>query len=183
MFNVAQQWNRCLDVIKANIPAEQFNAWFAPIVAVDFDPETDRVTLRVPSQFFVEKIEDRYITILSAALRKVFGENVKNKTTIDGKNGIFYSLRIRTFDEVENYSKKKLIAIDDDLLSESDLVNIKLLDDNQKMIYKNIKNQELNSIKELEDNYTGIDSTRIVHDLLELNLIEYKEIYQLDDYQ
>ncbi len=77
MFNVAQQWNRCLDVIKANIPAEQFNAWFAPIVAVDFDPETDRVTLRVPSQFFVEKIEDRYITILSAALRKVFGENVK----------------------------------------------------------------------------------------------------------
>ena len=77
MFNVAQQWNRCLDVIKANLPAEQFNAWFAPIVAVDFDPETDRVTLRVPSQFFVEKIEDRYITILSAALRKVFGENVK----------------------------------------------------------------------------------------------------------
>ena len=77
MFNVAHQWNRCLDVIKANLPAEQFNAWFAPIVAVDFDPETDRVTLRVPSQFFVEKIEDRYITILSAALRKVFGENVK----------------------------------------------------------------------------------------------------------
>ena len=77
MFNVAQQWNRCLDVIKANLPAEQFNAWFAPIVAVDFDPETDRVTLRVPSQFLVEKIEDRYITILSAALRKVFGENVK----------------------------------------------------------------------------------------------------------
>ena len=77
MFNVAQQWNRCLDVIKANLPAEQFDVWFAPIVAVDFDQENNRVTLRVPSQFFVEQIEGRYITILSAALKKVFGENVR----------------------------------------------------------------------------------------------------------
>ena len=77
MINVAQQWNRCLDVIKANIPAEQFNAWFAPIVAVDFDQEKNRVTLRVPSQFYIEKLEDRYLSILSAALKKVFGENVK----------------------------------------------------------------------------------------------------------
>ena len=76
-----------------------------------------------------------------------------------------------------------MIAIDDDYLSESDLVNIKLLDSNQKMVYKNIKNQELTSIKELEDNYTGIDVTTIVYDLLELNLIEYKEIYQIDDYR
>ena len=77
MFNVAQQWNRCLGVIKANLPAEQFDVWFAPIVAVDFDPENNHVTLRVPSQFFVEQIEGRYITILSAALKKVFGDDVK----------------------------------------------------------------------------------------------------------
>ncbi len=77
MINVAQQWNRCLDVIKANLPAEQFDAWFAPIVAVDFDQENDRVTLRVPSQFFVEQIEGRYFNIISTALKRVFGENVK----------------------------------------------------------------------------------------------------------
>ena len=77
MFNVAQQWNRCLDAIKANLPAEQFDVWFAPIVAVDYNLENNRVTLRVPSQFFVEQIEGRYINILSAALKKVFGENVK----------------------------------------------------------------------------------------------------------
>ena len=77
MFNVAQQWNRCLDVIKANLPAEQFDVWFAPVVAVDYDQENSRVTLRVPSQFFVEQIEGRYINILSAALKKVFGEQVK----------------------------------------------------------------------------------------------------------
>jgi len=77
MFNVAQQWNRCLDVIKANLPAEQFNVWFAPIVAVDFDQENNRVTLKAPSQFFVEQIEERYINILSPALKMVFGDNVK----------------------------------------------------------------------------------------------------------
>ena len=77
MFNVTQQWNRCLDVIKANLPAEQYAAWFAPIVAVDFDQENNRVTLRVPSQYYVEQIEGRYINILSAALKKVFGDQVK----------------------------------------------------------------------------------------------------------
>ena len=77
MYNVTQQWNRCLDAIRANLPAEQFDAWFAPIVAVDYDQENSRVTLRVPSQFFVEQIEGRYINILSAALKKVFGDDVK----------------------------------------------------------------------------------------------------------
>ena len=77
MSNVAQQWNRCLDVIKANLPTEQFNAWFAPIVAVDFDQENNRVTLKVPSKFFVEQIEGRYFNILSAAMRMVYGENVR----------------------------------------------------------------------------------------------------------
>ena len=77
MFNVAQQWNRCLDVIKANLSTEQFDAWFAPIVAVDFDHETHRVTLKVPSEFFVEQIEGQYLNILSLALKKVFGDNVK----------------------------------------------------------------------------------------------------------
>ena len=77
MFNVAQQWNRCLDVIKANLQAEQYNAWFAPIVAVDYDPESNRVTLKAPSQFFVEKLEGQYINILKLALKREFGENVK----------------------------------------------------------------------------------------------------------
>ena len=77
MINVAQQWNRCLDIIKANLSTEQFDVWFRPIVAVDFDPESCRVTLKAPSEFFVEKIEEQYLNILSLALKNVFGENVK----------------------------------------------------------------------------------------------------------
>ena len=59
------------------MPAEQFNAWFAPIVADDLDQENNRVTLKVPSKFFVEQIEGRYINVLSSSLKKVFGDNVK----------------------------------------------------------------------------------------------------------
>ena len=77
MSNVAQQWNRCLAVIKANLPAEQYDVWFAPIDAVDYDQENNRVMLKVPSKFFVEQIEGRYINLLSSALKMVFGENVQ----------------------------------------------------------------------------------------------------------
>ena len=77
MITVAQQWNRCLDVIKANLPAEQYDVWFAPIDAVDYDQENNRVMLKVPSKFFVEQIEGRYINLLSSALKMVFGENVQ----------------------------------------------------------------------------------------------------------
>ena len=77
MSNVAQQWNRCLAVIKANLPAEQYDVWFAPIDAVDYDQENNRVMLKVPSKFFVEQIEGRFINLLSSALKMVFGENVQ----------------------------------------------------------------------------------------------------------
>jgi len=75
MNNVKQQWERCLALIKANLPAEQYNAWFAPIVAVGY--QDNHVTLKAPSQFFIEQIEERYLHLLSAALKHVFGENVQ----------------------------------------------------------------------------------------------------------
>jgi len=97
MFNVAQQWNRCLDVIKANLPAEQFNAWFAPIVAVDYDQENNHVTLKVPSEFYREKIEGHYLNILSLALKKVFGDNVK----------LFYKYNVVNGDETTSVKQQE----------------------------------------------------------------------------
>jgi len=75
VIDVKQQWNRCLDIVKDNLPTEQFNAWFAPIVALSY--ENDRLTLKVPSQFFIEQIEERYLNLLSLAMRRVFGKNVQ----------------------------------------------------------------------------------------------------------
>ena len=75
MNNLTQKWNTCLEIIKDNIPAEQFSAWFAPICAVKY--ENDTITLHAPSHFFVERIEEQYLGLLSAALRREFGPNVR----------------------------------------------------------------------------------------------------------
>lgn len=52
-----QLWSRCLSVIKDNISEASFNTWFAPIVALKY--EENVFVLQVPSQFFVEYIEEK----------------------------------------------------------------------------------------------------------------------------
>lgn len=68
------KWNKCLEIFKDNLPAEQYNAWFASIVAIDYTD--DRLTLGVESQFVIEQIESRYLSLVSSTLRRVFGDTV-----------------------------------------------------------------------------------------------------------
>lgn len=72
--NVKQLWNNCLEIIKDNVSAEQFNAWFDPIVPVKFEENT--LTLRVPSQFFVEMLEENYFNLLLHTFNRVFGQRI-----------------------------------------------------------------------------------------------------------
>ena len=68
-------WSKCLEIFRDNLDTEQFNAWFEPIVAESF---VDNVlTLRVPSQYFVQHIEKNFINLLKGTLRRVFGNDVK----------------------------------------------------------------------------------------------------------
>ena len=85
------QWNKCLEIFKDNLTTEQYNAWFAPIVAVDF--VDDKLTLNVPSEFFVEQIEERFYNLLKATLKRVFGKSVKlyynyNVVKDDNESGV-----------------------------------------------------------------------------------------------
>lgn len=68
-------WTRCLDLIRSNVGEERFNTWFACAKPVAFDGE--RITLQLPSMFFYQKYEDDFIDILSLALKKTFGHNIK----------------------------------------------------------------------------------------------------------
>ena len=43
-------WNRCLDVIKDNVPETTYNTWFAPIVPLKYEDKT--LILQIPSQDF-----------------------------------------------------------------------------------------------------------------------------------
>ncbi|MBR5102781.1 MAG: chromosomal replication initiator protein DnaA [Muribaculaceae bacterium] len=69
------EWTKCLEIFKDNLPAEQYDAWFKPITAISLDG--DKLTLQVPSFFFVEHIEQRYLHLLRSTLTRVFGADVK----------------------------------------------------------------------------------------------------------
>ncbi len=65
-------WNNCLEVIRDNIPEMAFNTWFAPIVPLNYK---DRVlTIQVPSQFFYEYLEDKYLDLIQQTLYREIGE-------------------------------------------------------------------------------------------------------------
>lgn len=70
-----EMWSKCLTVIRDNIGASAYNTWFAPIVPLEF--VNGVIVLQVPSQFFVEYIEEKYIDLLSRTLHRVIGAGTK----------------------------------------------------------------------------------------------------------
>lgn len=65
-------WNKCLNVIKDNIPEVAFNTWFAPIVPLKY--KDNMLTVQVPSQFFYEYLEDKYLDLIQQTLYREIGE-------------------------------------------------------------------------------------------------------------
>ncbi|MBR1768968.1 MAG: chromosomal replication initiator protein DnaA, partial [Bacteroidales bacterium] len=68
-------WNKCLAIIKDNLPEDTFKTWFLPLEPVSLI--NDELKIKVPSLFFYEWIETNYISILRASIRKVVGPNAK----------------------------------------------------------------------------------------------------------
>ena len=68
-------WNNCLRFIQQNIDPKQFNVWFRPIKPVSLVEST--LTVEVPSEFFREYVEDAYLEMLKAALKKELGVSAK----------------------------------------------------------------------------------------------------------
>ena len=68
-------WNNCLNFIQQNIDPKQFNLWFRPIKPVSLVEST--LTVEVPSEFFREYLEDAYLDLLKASLKKELGAGAK----------------------------------------------------------------------------------------------------------
>ncbi len=68
-------WNNCLKFIQSNIDQQQFKVWFGQIKALSLVEST--LTVEVPSEFFREYLEDTYLTVLKAALKKELGAGAK----------------------------------------------------------------------------------------------------------
>jgi len=65
-------WRNCLDVIRDIIPEAAFNTWFSPIVPLKY--EDNVLTIQVPSQFFYEYLEDKYIDLIQQTLYRKIGD-------------------------------------------------------------------------------------------------------------
>ena len=67
-----QLWNNCLDVIRDNISEDAFKSWFVPIVPIQYKDNV--LTVQIPSQFFYEYLEDKYLDLIQKTLYRVIGE-------------------------------------------------------------------------------------------------------------
>ncbi|MDR0349544.1 MAG: chromosomal replication initiator protein DnaA [Tannerella sp.] len=65
-------WSKCLAVIKDIVPDAAFNTWFMPIVPLSCKDK--KVVIQVPSQFFYEYLEEKYVNILRMTLHRIYGE-------------------------------------------------------------------------------------------------------------
>lgn len=67
-----QLWSKCLVVIRDIVPEAAFNTWFMPIVPLSH--EDKKVVIQVPSQFFYEYLEEKYVDVLKMTLCRIYGE-------------------------------------------------------------------------------------------------------------
>ena len=68
-------WNRCLEIIRDNVPEQTYKTWFCPIVPLKYEDKT--LVVQVPSQFFYEFLEEKFLDLLRQTIHKVFGEGAK----------------------------------------------------------------------------------------------------------
>lgn len=68
-------WEKCLAIFRDILPEEQFDAWFKPVSSISY--QDNELNVLVPSYFFIECLEERYIKILTATLHRVYGPKVK----------------------------------------------------------------------------------------------------------
>lgn len=66
-------WRNCLTVIRDIIPEVAYNTWFDPIIPLKY--EDNVLTIQVPSQFFYEYLEDKYIDLIQQTLYRVIGKD------------------------------------------------------------------------------------------------------------
>lgn len=70
-------WGNCLRFIEQNIEPKQFDIWFKPIRPVSL--VNSELTIEVPSGFFMEWLENYYLNIIKAALKKEIGTSAQLK--------------------------------------------------------------------------------------------------------
>ena len=75
-----QKWQKFLSIMKGKIEANSFKTWFMPMEFVSFSDGI--LNVKVPSKFFYEFIEDKFVSEIKEAIYQSFGVETKLKYTI-----------------------------------------------------------------------------------------------------
>lgn len=77
-------WKNCLSFIEDNISNQAYKTWFEPIEAVSLTENS--LSIKVPSKFFYEWLEEHYVELLKSALTKELGKGAKLVYSIKMEN-------------------------------------------------------------------------------------------------
>lgn len=68
-------WEECLRIIQNILDPQQFSTWFKPIKPVSLQESS--LTVEVPSHFFCEYIEEKYLDLMRKTLHRVIGADAR----------------------------------------------------------------------------------------------------------
>jgi chromosomal replication initiator protein len=77
-------WAECLLCLERHVTPQTFNTWFRPIAALHFDP--DQLLLQVPSSYFGDWVQSRYLSLITDAVTTVTGTTPPIHFTVAGAN-------------------------------------------------------------------------------------------------
>lgn len=73
--NLQERWNRCCEFIRDNVGVDRFNIWFAK--AKPLELRGSNLILELPSSYFIEKYEDEFYDVITSAVKKEFGADIR----------------------------------------------------------------------------------------------------------
>ena len=74
-LSYSEIWDQCLQIIKDNVSDSAYTTWFAPIEPLQY--ENKELLICVPSMFFFEYLEEKYIGLLHNTIQRVAGPDTK----------------------------------------------------------------------------------------------------------
>ncbi len=73
-------WNTCLGEIEKKVSAADYSAWFKPLKAIGLDDNV--LTVKLPSIYFAETLDKRFLVQLTEALRMALGGNARLRYSV-----------------------------------------------------------------------------------------------------
>ena len=95
-------------LIKENVSEQQFKAWFSPITFESFNETSRTLILQVPSNFFVEYLEENYVSLLTKVLTRYFGTGIRlnYRIMVDKTHRITQEVQPEPIADIDNSSRR-----------------------------------------------------------------------------